>query len=107
MVRKQFMVAMAALGYTPEYLHVKGNGVGFFNIVFVDKACPRARRNCRNSEDFSENGENLSSTHRRQRGDGTWHTLRLEWKGCKARRAWLNTATWSRYVKLKLTGEPL
>ena len=60
MKRMQFMAAMAALGHTPGYLHEKGNGVGFFDIAFVDKDCPRPRRHCRNSEDFSENGQNLS-----------------------------------------------
>jgi len=72
-VRKQFMAAMAALGHTPEYLHIKGNSVGFFDIAFVDEDCPRPRRNCRprprricrNSEDFSRNGQNLSKDKRR------------------------------------------
>lgn len=40
--------------------HQKGNGVGFFDIAFVDKDCPRPRRHCRNNEDFSENGQNLA-----------------------------------------------
>jgi hypothetical protein len=62
-VKGSKIAAMAALGHTPESLYVprpQGNGVGFVDIAYIDEDCPRPRRNCRNSEDFSRNGQNLS-----------------------------------------------
>jgi len=72
MKRMQFMAAMAALGHTPECLYIprpQGNGVGFVDIAYIDEDCPRPRRNCRNSEDFSRNGQNLSKRLSKERID--------------------------------------
>jgi hypothetical protein len=59
-VRNQFVAAMKAKGHVTEGVRKMGGGVAFYDIAYVDEDCPRPRRNCRNSEDFSRNGQNLS-----------------------------------------------
>ena len=62
----RFVSAMKAKGHVTENVQKRGGGVAFYDIAFVDKDClvdkdcPRPRRICRNSEDFSENGQNLT-----------------------------------------------
>ncbi len=99
-IMTQFVSAMKAKGHVTENVQKRGGGVAFYDIAYVDEDCPRHRRNCRSSEDFSRNGQNLSKRLSKDKLDveaanthfSTWeneHCLvydnKTEEWGCKTR----------------------